>query len=68
MILRWSTKNAEFWLGVQFPLKKIYKAIDINMIKFLKGGFALCLLKARRELRDKFSQISQVVTCMQVLY
>ena len=34
MILRWSTKHAEFWLRVQFPLNKIYKAIDIE------GGYA----------------------------
>ena len=24
IILRWNTKHAEYWLGVQFPLNKIY--------------------------------------------
>ena len=31
IILRRNTKHVEYWLGVQFPLNKIYKAIDIDM-------------------------------------
>ena len=36
LFLRWNTKHAEYWLRVQFPLNKIYKAIDIDMLKFHK--------------------------------
>ena len=46
IILRWNTKHVEYWLGVQFPLNKIYKAIDIDMLKFHKWGYALCPLEA----------------------
>ena len=38
IILRWNTKHVNYWLGVQFPLNKIYKAIDIDMLKFHKQG------------------------------
>ena len=46
IILRWNTKHVEYWLGVHFPLNKIYKAIDIDMLKFHKWGYALCPLEA----------------------
>ena len=46
IILRWNTKYAEYRLGVQFPLNKIYKAIDIDMLKFNNWGYALCPLEA----------------------